>query len=99
MPSYDIHAAKLVDLPLIRRLAEKGTILDSELRCTREVDGPQSVLLARVCLSAVCIPWSGEPGVSELSDSFGCAAMIRSLKSSISRPNWMPSGAIQPGCI
>ncbi len=48
MPSYDIHAAKLVDLPLIRRLAEKGTILDSELRCTREVDGPQSVLLASI---------------------------------------------------
>ncbi|MEP7292281.1 MAG: hypothetical protein ABI835_10880 [Chloroflexota bacterium] len=44
----DIHAAKLVDIPLIRRLAEKGTILDSELRCTREVAGPQSVLLSSI---------------------------------------------------
>jgi hypothetical protein len=48
MPDYDIHAAKLVDLPLIRRLAEKGTILDSELRCTRDVTDPQSVLLASI---------------------------------------------------
>jgi hypothetical protein len=48
MSDNDIHAAKLVDLPLIRRLAEKGTILDSELRCTREVAGPQSVLLSSI---------------------------------------------------
>ncbi len=48
MAHDDIHAAKLVDLPLIRRLAEKGTILDSELRCTREVTGPQSVLLSSI---------------------------------------------------
>ena len=48
MANDDIHAAKLVDLPLIRRLAEKGTILDSELRCTREVAGPQSVLLSSI---------------------------------------------------
>ena len=48
MANDDIHAAKLVDLPLIRRLAEQGTILDSELRCTREVTGPQSVLLASI---------------------------------------------------
>jgi hypothetical protein len=45
MANDDIHAAKLVDLPLIRRLAEKGTILDSELRCTREAADSQSVLL------------------------------------------------------
>ena len=48
MRDYDIHAAKLVDLPLIRRLAEKGTILDSEMRCTRDVTDPQSVLLASI---------------------------------------------------
>ncbi len=48
MSNDEIHAAKLVDLPLIRRLAEKGTILDSELRCTREVTGPQSVLLGSI---------------------------------------------------
>jgi hypothetical protein len=48
MSNDDIHVAKLVDLPLIRRLAEQGTILDSELRCTREVTGPQSVLLSSI---------------------------------------------------
>lgn len=48
MSENDIHAAKLVDIPLIRRLTEKGTILDSELRCTREVTGPQSVLLSSI---------------------------------------------------
>lgn len=48
MSDSDIHAAKLVDIPLIRRLTEKGTILDSELRCTREVTGPQSVLLSSI---------------------------------------------------
>ena len=48
MVDGDIHAAKLVDIPLIRRLTEKGTILDSELRCTREVAGPQSVLLSSI---------------------------------------------------
>jgi len=48
MANYDIHAAKLVDLPLVRRLAEKGTILDSELRCTREGADPQSMLLSSI---------------------------------------------------
>jgi hypothetical protein len=48
MANYDIHAAKLVDLPLVRRLAEKGTILDSELRCTREAADPQSMLLSSI---------------------------------------------------
>lgn len=48
MANYDIHAAKLVDLPLVRRLAEKGTILDNELRCTRETADPQSMLLSSI---------------------------------------------------
>ncbi len=48
MADYDIHAAKLVDLPLVRRLAEKGTILDSEMRCTREVADSQSMLLSSI---------------------------------------------------
>lgn len=48
MSDNDIHAAKLVDLPLIRRLTEKGTVLDTELRYTREVAGPQSVLLSSI---------------------------------------------------
>ncbi len=37
MPESDIRVAKLVDIPVIQRLVEKGTILDSELACTREV--------------------------------------------------------------
>lgn len=45
---HDIHAAKLVDLPMIHRLAEQGEILDSELRCTREISGSQSVLLNHI---------------------------------------------------
>ncbi len=48
MSNNDIHAAKLVDLPLIRRLAETGTILDSELRCTREVADAQSIMLSSI---------------------------------------------------
>ncbi|MBE2272381.1 MAG: hypothetical protein IAE80_29365 [Anaerolinea sp.] len=39
MPETDIHAAKLVDIPVIQRLVEKGMLLDSELACTREVIG------------------------------------------------------------
>lgn len=52
MPSHDtdIRAAKLVDLPLISRLVEKGTMLDSELWCTREVVGSQSALLSSIPL-------------------------------------------------
>ena len=33
---------------LVRRLAEKGTILDNELRCTRETADPQSMLLSSI---------------------------------------------------
>ncbi|MBK9748315.1 MAG: hypothetical protein J0M07_08720 [Anaerolineae bacterium] len=36
MAVTDIRSAKLVDIPVIQRLVEKGTILDSELACTRE---------------------------------------------------------------
>jgi hypothetical protein len=52
MPSQDIEirAAKLVDLPLISRLVEKGTPLDSEQWCTREVVGSQSALLSSIPL-------------------------------------------------
>lgn len=52
MPSHDveIRAAKLVDLPLISRLIEKGTALDSELWCTREAVGSQSALLSSIPL-------------------------------------------------
>lgn len=36
MPESEIRAAKLVDIPVIQRLVDKGTILDTELACTRE---------------------------------------------------------------
>ena len=36
MADIDIRAAKLVDIPVIQRLVEKGTILDSEIASTRE---------------------------------------------------------------
>jgi hypothetical protein len=50
MRGYEVHAAKLVDIPLVRRLAEKGTMLDSELCYTREASGPHSVLLSSILL-------------------------------------------------
>ncbi|NDJ62747.1 MAG: hypothetical protein GYB67_16615 [Chloroflexi bacterium] len=46
MPDTDIHAAGLVDLPLVRRLAEKGTLLDCELCYTGETVGPHGALLS-----------------------------------------------------
>jgi hypothetical protein len=50
MRGSEVHAAKLVDLPLVRRLAEKGTMLDSELSYTREGGGAQGVLLSSILL-------------------------------------------------
>ncbi|MBK8025509.1 MAG: hypothetical protein IPK19_29965 [Chloroflexi bacterium] len=44
----NIHAAKLVDLPLVRRLTENGIILDSELICTREAMDTPNVLLSSI---------------------------------------------------
>ncbi|MCK6579550.1 MAG: hypothetical protein L6Q98_15765 [Anaerolineae bacterium] len=44
----NIHAAKLIDLPLVRRLTEDGIVLDSELVCTREALGATTVLLSRI---------------------------------------------------
>ncbi|MDL1901978.1 hypothetical protein FBR02_14565 [Anaerolineae bacterium CFX9] len=46
----DIHSAKLVDLPMVRRLAEKGAVLDSEVCYTRETGAVQSHLLSSVLL-------------------------------------------------
>lgn len=46
----EIHPAKIVDLPFVRRLSEKGMILDSEMCYTREVNGAQSVLLSGILL-------------------------------------------------
>jgi hypothetical protein len=37
----ETRAATLVDIPLVRRLSEQGTVLDSELCFTRDTVGPQ----------------------------------------------------------
>jgi hypothetical protein len=50
MRGYEVHTAKLVDIPLVRRLAEKGTVLDSELCYTREPGGQQSVSITGMLL-------------------------------------------------
>lgn len=44
----NIHAAKLVDLPLVRRLTEDGVVLDSELIYTREPMGSSNVVLSSI---------------------------------------------------
>jgi len=44
----NIHTVKLIDLPLMRRLTERGVLLDSELVCTREVIGASNVLLSSI---------------------------------------------------
>jgi hypothetical protein len=41
----DTRAASLVDIPLVKRVTEKGTVLDSELYYTRDGDGPHSTTL------------------------------------------------------
>jgi hypothetical protein len=51
MPGYEVHAATLVDVPLVRRLADKGMILDSELCYTRSVDGSRGGVLSSILLS------------------------------------------------
>lgn len=50
MRGYEVHAAKLVDIPLVRRLAEKATILDSEICYTREPGGYQNVSITDMLL-------------------------------------------------
>ncbi len=50
MPGYEVHAAKLVDVPAIRRAAEKGIILDSEMSYTRDLDISRSAVLSSVLL-------------------------------------------------
>ncbi len=47
----EIHNATLIDLPLVRRLTERGVILESELSYTREVTvGTQTTWLANLIL-------------------------------------------------
>lgn len=51
MPDYEVHAAKLVDIPLMRRLAEKGLVLDSELCYTGEATvGLQNLGFSRILM-------------------------------------------------
>lgn len=40
--TVETRAATLVDIPLVRRLSEQGTVLDSELCFTRDSGGPHS---------------------------------------------------------
>lgn len=44
----NIHTAKLIDLPLMRRLTDSGVLLDTELVCTRAALGTGDVLLSSV---------------------------------------------------
>jgi hypothetical protein len=48
MPKHEVdtRAVKLVDIPLVNRLVEKGTLLDSEIGFTRSADGPNSALFS-----------------------------------------------------
>lgn len=50
MSGYEVHAAKLVDVPAIRRAAEKGIVLDSELSYTRHLDISRSAVISSVLL-------------------------------------------------
>ena len=42
----DTRTMTLVDLPLVRRLTGRGTVLDSEMGLTRDARGPNSLLLS-----------------------------------------------------
>lgn len=48
MTAPDTRAVTLVDIPLVWRLSEQGTMLNSELSLTRDARGPNSVLLSRI---------------------------------------------------
>lgn len=50
MSGYEVHAAKLVNVPAIRRAAEKGIVLDSELSYTRHLDISRSAVISSVLL-------------------------------------------------
>ncbi len=50
MAGYEVHAVNLVDLPLVRRLGDRGIVLDSELRYTRANGGPNGAFLSSILL-------------------------------------------------
>ncbi len=47
-PVSDTRFARIRDIPLVKRLAERGTVLDSEMGCTRENGGPNNALLSNI---------------------------------------------------
>ena len=47
-PVTDTRPARIRDIPLVKRLAEHGTVLDSEMGCTRENGGPNNALLSNI---------------------------------------------------
>ncbi len=46
----DVHAAKLADLPMLRRLVERGALLDADVLFTREFDPSSTALLQSILL-------------------------------------------------
>lgn len=50
MLAEEVHAAKLGDLPMLRRLVERGAVLDSEMLYTREFDPSSTALLQSILL-------------------------------------------------
>ncbi len=46
----DTRTATLKDIPLVKRLADQGIVLDSELGFTRAADGPNSAVLSSIVL-------------------------------------------------
>lgn len=46
----DARPATLVDIPLVRRLTERGVVLDSELGFTREPNGPNGAIFSSILL-------------------------------------------------
>ncbi|MBZ0295606.1 MAG: hypothetical protein K8L99_23820 [Anaerolineae bacterium] len=50
MTQAETRAVKLVDIPLVKRLVENGTILDSETGFTRAMHGPNSALFSNFFL-------------------------------------------------
>lgn len=50
MNDTDTRFIKLVDIPLVRKLTEKGTILDSEAYFTRDAEGVNSALFSSLFL-------------------------------------------------
>lgn len=46
----DTRAVTLVDIPLVRRLTDQATVLDSEIEYTRDIGGPNGALLSSILL-------------------------------------------------